>query len=162
MELTTQIQETAPQGLVSIEQKKAISFYLGEHLFGVDILTVKEVTPLVEITPVHHSPKEVRGYLNLRGEIHLVLDLRYLLGLGEQKASQKEMVIIFKSQVAPPFGIIVDEIGEVLEFTQEDIEYSSNQSDDANGMSQKMVMGVLKQEDSLMTLLDAFKFLSHS
>ena len=57
------------------------TFRLGERLFGVDVLAVKEVNREMTFTAVPHAPAAVRGFANLRGQIHLVLDLRQLLGL---------------------------------------------------------------------------------
>ena len=37
--------------------KKFVTFWIHEELFGVDILDVKEVTPLMEITPIFQQLK---------------------------------------------------------------------------------------------------------
>ena len=56
------------------------SFRVEGKLYGVDILDVKEVTTEMMYTRIAHAPDEVLGLVNIRGHIHLALDLRRLLG----------------------------------------------------------------------------------
>lgn len=161
MELSTQLKSTEIRS-TSEENRQYVSFWLDEELFGVNILDVKEVSTITEITPVFHAPKEVRGYLNLRGEIHLVLDLRYLLGLPEHAQETTESIIIFKQSVGQPFGIIVDRVDEVLEFTENEINFGqqSGQPTQSTQLKGNLVEGICKLQDKLITLLDSHQFLA--
>ena len=80
------------------EDKQFVTFRMDNNFFGIDILTVKEVNIDYAITPVHHSPSIVKGYVNLRGEIFLILNLRSLLGLANRDI-KKSKLIIFHSVV---------------------------------------------------------------
>ncbi len=61
---------------------KICSFRLSDRLFGVNILDVKEVNSDIEITPIYHARDSIRGYMNIRGQIHLVVDLRTEFGFS--------------------------------------------------------------------------------
>ena len=140
--------------------KKFVTFWIHDELFGVDIIDVKEVTPLMAITPIFHAPDEVNGYVNIRGEIHLVINLRFLLDLPDKEIVSDSRIVIFKPIIAEPFGILVDRVGDVLEVNSELIESESRTS--IQKIKKSLVSGVCKLEDNLLVLLDARKFLEKS
>lgn len=55
------------------------TFLLGDTLFGVDILLVKEIFRHLSITKVPDAPAHLRGLLNLRGKVVTVIDLNVCL-----------------------------------------------------------------------------------
>jgi purine-binding chemotaxis protein CheW len=89
------------------------SFRVNGRLFGVDILDVREVTTETTFTHIPHAPPEVLGLVNIRGHIHLILDLRRLLGLSVAAPTPLSRVVLFKPVVGQALGVIVDEIGEI-------------------------------------------------
>ena len=52
------------------------TFRLSGRLYGVDIEDVKEINTEVNFTPIFHASREIKGYINIRGQIYLLLDLR--------------------------------------------------------------------------------------
>lgn len=52
-----------------------MTFWIGEKVFGLDVLDVQEVTPVLEITPVPGTPTTVAGVVTWRGLTIPVLDL---------------------------------------------------------------------------------------
>jgi purine-binding chemotaxis protein CheW len=137
---------------------KYVTFRLGDEFFGVNILDVKEVTPVMTITPIFHSNLEISGYVNIRGEIHLVINLRYLFGLQAREIDNESRIVIFKPSVSEPFGILVDRVGDVLEINQDIIEpYSADQS---RKVKTSLLTGVCKLDDTLLMVLDAHLLLN--
>ena len=98
------------------------TFRLGGQLFGVDMLEVKEVTTETDFTPIAHAPEEVLGLVNIRGHIHLVIDLRCLLGMPNANLTGNSRLVLFKSSVGNAFGVVVDEILEIHHAKAEHIE----------------------------------------
>ena len=49
------------------------TFRLGKRLHGIEVLHVREISPLLPMTPVPQSPPAVRGLVNLRSDGHKVL-----------------------------------------------------------------------------------------
>jgi chemotaxis signal transduction protein len=90
------------------------TFRLSGHLFGFDIRSVREVNAQTALTPVPHAPPVVRGYVNLRGHIFLVLDLRLLLGMEPAPVTADSRLLIFKATVGESFGVLVDRIGDIV------------------------------------------------
>ncbi len=135
------------------------TFTLSDRLFGVDILDVKEINSTAEITPVFHAPKEIRGYVNIRGQIHLILDLRRLLGFNPAVIGSDSRLVLFKPGVGENFGVVVDRIGDVVSVQEDRIE-EQNKEDEAETQSMaNLSLGVCKLDKTLMLILDPKKFL---
>ncbi len=151
--------DTAKPGASAQPIKQFCTFRLCGHLYGVDILDVKEVTQEASFTPIFHAPKEVAGYVNMRGKIHLVLNLHRILGLKDETSTPKHRLVLFKPSVGESFGVRVDAIGDVVEVDESSIESGSlaNEvlgNDDRSEMLE-LISGVCRLEDSLLLLINA-------
>ena len=143
------------------------TFHVAGRHYGVEILKVKEITGETEFTPVHHAPREVKGYVNIRGQINLVIDIRPLLGFESKPADGSSRVVLFKPEVGEAFGILVDRIGDVVNAMESKIEWRERSSQTSGGLEQathfnteEIEAGVCKLEKSLLVLLDPAKVLS--
>jgi two-component system chemotaxis sensor kinase CheA len=142
------------------------TFWLLGRQFGVDILGVKEITSKVEFTPVFHSQTHIRGYVNIRGHIHLVVNLKRLLGLeSTDETHMSGRVILFKADIGESFGVLVDRIGDVVRVSEDQIEESRNTSDPnlSDGLDTRdneLITGVCKLKDNLLVILNAHRFLN--
>jgi len=112
--------------------RQVISFFLDDVQYGFDIRIIKEITPSVRITPVPLKQSEIRGIVNIRGQVILVLDIKVILGGKEQTAGVDSQIVILKtarelkavSDFHPPFnegalgdkpvGFLVDRVGDIL------------------------------------------------
>ena len=140
------------------------TFWLQEQLFGVNILDVKEVGSDIAFTNIFHSSEKICGYINVRGNIHLVLDMRVLMGYEKAKPTQQNRVILFKSNVGEAFGILVDRVADVIEINKDEIEHSLNTEilDDDKELKtkQNLSAGVYKLEENLIVILNSSVFLT--
>lgn len=140
------------------------TFQLQGGLFGIDALAVKEISILPSLTPIPHAPSSVRGYVNLRGQIFLVLDLNRLLQLGETTLGFDMRLIVFRASLGDPCGILVDGIGDMVELSADRIEKHQNtaplcEKTAESLLQEELIAGVGKLDSGLLTLLDAGKFL---
>lgn len=143
---------------LTVQNRQFCTFWLSGRLFGVQILDVKEIHPEVAITPIFHAPKEVKGYVNIRGQVYLILDLRPMLGFESKEIDRKSCLVIFKNTVGDPFGVLVDQIGDVVEISSDQIEAGDGGGQDKMGAA-GMVHAICKLPQSLLVVLDARKFL---
>lgn len=142
------------------QTRQFCTFWLSGRLFGVQILDVKEIHPEVAITPIFHAPREVKGYVNIRGQVYLILDLRPMLGFESKEIDRKSCLVIFKTNVGESFGVLVDQIGDVVEISSDQIESGGGDGGVQDKMgSAGMVQSVCKLPQSLLVVLDARKFL---
>jgi purine-binding chemotaxis protein CheW len=139
------------------------TFRLGDSLFGLDILLVKEINTLPPLTSLPHAPEAVRGYVNLRGQIHLVLDLKRLLRLGTTEATAEARLVLFKPALGDPFGVMVDRIGDIVSLAEAQIEdLRGEEGVEAAAIppqAEALVSGVGKLAEELVILLDARRLL---
>jgi len=146
-------------------KRQFCTFTIYNRLFGVDILNVKEVNPQVNCVPIYHAPPEIKGYINIRGHIYLILDPRIILGFESYSVSDKtenQRIILFKSTVDEPFGIIVDRISDVVTIGVDKIENRRSEADASEQPSSKRIErrasdlsdGIAKLDDRLLVILN--------
>ncbi len=139
--------------------KQYVTFWLENKRFGIDILDVKEIYSDVSVTPICHSTEDVRGYINIRGEIYLVADLRMLLGLQKTFINVEEKLIIFKDHLFESFGVVIDKIADVVSIKDSEIEkFSTDATEIHEGYlwnnQFKIVEGIFKTENGLILILN--------
>ena len=138
------------------KELQLVSFKLGEEEFGVDILQVKVINRMVEITRMPESPAFVEGVINLRDKLIPVVDLRKRIGLPEH-AHDKDSRIIIVELEDQWIGFVVDAVSEVLRIPKR---ITAPPPDMAAGMGEEYITAIGKLEDRLLILLDLDKVFS--
>jgi purine-binding chemotaxis protein CheW len=136
-------------------------FWIAGRLFGVNILAVKEINRELGFTRVHHAPDDVRGYVNIRGQIHLVLDLRLMLGFDSVPTTPASRLVLFKPTVAESLGVLVDRIGDIVTVAADQIEWRDKQEAEHSPPSHRaLIIGDGKLPGRVITLVDPRRLLS--
>ncbi len=135
------------------ETRQFCTFYLGKSFFGVDVKHVQEVLRYQELRRVPLAPQMIRGLINLRGQIVIALDLRCRLGLGEPTADSRPINVLVRTADGA-VSLLVDEIGDVVEVTDEDFEAPP---DTVTGVARELIVGAYKLPEQLLLILDADK-----
>src|SRR5271166_6360163 len=115
----------APAAKAELRAGKYLTFQLGKEEFAVQVLHVREIMGVQEITAVPQMPYHVKGVLNLRGKVIPVVDLRLKFGLPEMEYTQRTCIIVVQIEGHAgkiSTGIIVDGVSEVLTLQTADIE----------------------------------------
>jgi len=146
-----------PPPAAASQARSFCTFLLGEGLFGLDATLVQSVNLPPPLTPLPQAPDAVRGYANLRGQIHLILDLKKLLDRGATGIGPDTRLVVLKAALGDPFGVLIDRIGGVATLPPDQIEAGRPAETDAP--ADGMVCGVGKLDGELITLLDASKLL---
>jgi len=153
MSTDTQIATLAKPG-------KYLSFVLGREEYGLEILKVQEIIGIMEVTRVPRTPAYVRGVINLRGRVIPVVDLRTKFKMPVIEDTEKTCVIVVQvtqDDLTVTMGVIVDEVSEVLSFTQEQIEPAPSFG---GGMDEvEFITGMGKLGKKVLILLDADRVL---
>lgn len=134
---------------------KYLTFSLQRESYGIDVLKVREIIRLTNITAVPQMPPFVKGVINLRGKIIPVMDLRLRFGFaGAQDTDQTCIIVV---QVKLPggknalMGVIVDGVEEVVNLAAADIEETP---DFGGRISTEYIVGMAKIKGTVKTLLD--------
>lgn len=137
-------------------QLQLVTFELAGEEFAVDILAVREINRMMELTRVPQSPPEVEGVINLRGKIIPVLDLRkrFSLPAGARDEHNRIVVVEVHGRV---LGFIVDRVHEVLRISSEIVEPAPAM---VCSIDSDFIAGVGKLDDRLLILLDIGRLFS--
>ncbi len=148
------------------------TFYIGETLFGVNILQVKEINNQIKYTPVPDSSEYIKGLFNLRGQIITIFDLAKRLGRKDTEIKDKTRNLILKTGNetkllenkigvfdeigADAVGFIIDKIGDVIEVNEEEIQAAPANVGD---ISKEFIRGVVELKDDLLIILNVSEVL---
>jgi len=149
--------EEAAVGTVAEERlNKYLTFALGSEEYGLEILKVREIIGLMEITRVPRMPDFVRGVINLRGKIIPVIDLRLKFGMNEQEDTKETCIIVVDLEDLL-IGVVVDKVSEVLDIIADKIEEAP---DFGISVDTEFILGVGKCDDNVVMILDIAKVLT--
>ena len=138
---------TKTNGLVQFS-----TFTISGRLYGIEVMSVQEVTMPMPLTPVPLTSNFVKGLINLRGQISTAIDMRGLFGL-EKCDTDEKMAVVCRSDDSL-ISLLIDQIGDVIEA---DIDHFEKAPDTVSSDIRKYIKGVHKLENNLMTVIDVKK-----
>jgi purine-binding chemotaxis protein CheW len=134
--------------------EKYLTFNLGGEQYGLEILKVREIIGIMDITRVPRTPEFIRGVINLRGKVIPVIDLRNKFGMQTISDTDQTCIIVvdmlFESN-SLLMGIIVDSVSEVLDIDIEDIEETPIFG---SSLSTDFIQGIAKTKGGVKILLN--------
>ncbi|AEV68542.1 chemotaxis protein CheW [Acetivibrio clariflavus] len=139
--------------VVNVDGKQYVVFLLDKENYGVEIHSVTTIEKMLPYARVPKTPDYIKGVINLRGEIVPIMDIRTRFGMEAREETEETRIIIIKINDVS-FGIIVDEVDEVLTLNEEAIENVSNFTND---VSMDYILGVGKIDGRIVTLLNIEK-----
>lgn len=131
------------------------TFHLGDLFLGVPVTRVQEVIRYQERTRVPLVSEVIHGLINLRGEIVTTVDLRHRLELAPRGEGKEPINVVIRHEDGV-VSLLVDEIGDVFELTDEDFEALPPT---VQGTYREFVRGVYKLDDRLLLILDTDRLL---
>jgi len=137
------------------DEGKYLTFKLVDEEYGVEILKVREIIGVMQITAVPRMPAHVKGVINLRGKVIPVVDLRLKFGLQEAEHTEQTCIIVVN--VGQEIGIIVDTVCEVLDIAGENIEPTPSMG---GSVDTSFMLGMGKVGEVVKILLDIDKVLT--
>ena len=135
---------------------KYLTFKLAGEEYGIEILKVKEIIGLMDITNVQRMPGYVRGVINLRGKVIPVINLRKKFGFYNSKETDDSSRVIIMDIKKVTYGLVVDSVSEVLRIPADIVEPPPPM---ASSMSSMFIKGIAKLENRLIILVDIDKIL---
>ncbi len=139
---------------------KYLTFVLKAEEYGLEILKVREIIGLMDITGVPQMPDYVAGVINLRGKVIPVVDLRLKFGMPHEEFTDQTCVIVVEVQGERSetlVGIIVDTVSEVLDIPGTDIEPAPEFGGDVDT---EFILGIGKAKGGVKILLDIDKVIT--
>lgn len=134
---------------------KYLTFLLDGEDYGVEILKVREIIGLMDITKVPQTPDFVAGVINLRGKVIPVIELRTKFGLARAEYTDQTCIIVV--DVGTTMGIIVDTVNEVHDIPMENIQPAPRFG---SAVDTSFILGMGKIKDEVKILLDIDRVLT--
>lgn len=88
------------------------SFRVGNKLYAVDITHIIEIVRWRAATPIPRAPEFIEGYMDLRGAVIPVLDLKKRLEQEPTEADSRTRIIVLRMD-RRVLGFIVEEVLEI-------------------------------------------------
>jgi purine-binding chemotaxis protein CheW len=124
------------------------SVRIENQLYGVPITRVLEILGKPSTQPVPLAPAYIGGLVHYRGEVLTAVSLRKLLDMPA--LDRPEDILVFEG-VDGYFGLLVDEVGEVMAVLPEEYESNPSTLDDRR---KALFDGTYKLKDALLLMLD--------
>ncbi len=126
-------------------QIQLVTFNLGEELYGVDIMDVKEIVKKQTVRPLPNAPYYVEGIFNLRKEIIPVMNLHKRFRLkkmefGEDVEDEGGFVILNIDDNR--IGIIIDRVERVVTIEKDEIKAPPQM---LSGIGTEYIHGVIQK-----------------
>lgn len=140
-------------------QFQLVTFQLGDEIYGVDIMDVKEIVKIQDVRPIPNAPYYVEGIINLRGEIIPIIDLHKRFRLkslrDEDIDTDIEGGFIILSIENNKIGIIIDRVARVVPVTADDIKDPPQMF---SGIGSEYIQGVIRSDNgTYLIMLDIHK-----
>lgn len=140
--------------LVDNELRQYCGFKVAGEEFAIPVMEVQEVIKPQMVTSIPLAQDEIRGLINLRGQIVTCLSLRKIFK-KEDDLNKDYMNIIVRGNDGF-FSLVVDEVTDIIDIKNENIERAP---DVMNPNIRKYVDKIYKKDKGLVILLDMKKLL---
>ncbi len=142
------------------ERSQYLTFEVGEDLYAIGILELREIISFKSATRVPMAPRSIRGLINLRGSAVPVVDLAIEFGAEPTAVSKRTCVVILdagRSRDGGTIGILADSVREVIELSQSEIEETPEFGLTA---SPEYLVGLARIGESFVPILEVQSLLS--
>lgn len=138
-------------------QFQLVTFQLGEELYGVNIMDVKEIVKIQAVRVIPNAPYYVEGIINLRGEIIPIIALHKrfnIKAMPKTEDSDIESGFIILNIDNSKIGIIIDKVARVVTVKREDVKDPPQM---LSGIGTEYIEGVIREENGYLIVLNIRK-----
>ncbi|EGK90172.1 chemotaxis protein CheW [Microcoleus vaginatus PCC 9802] len=144
-----------------MDTKPYLIFEQNGFLCGIEACYVREIFFLPELTAIAEAPQDIVGAIDLRGEILPVMDLNLRFGYAWQEYSVTDSTIVIEWQEFK-VGIIVNQVREVKELSEDAITSQLSYGRDHSEASHHFVAGFARCEADIIMLLNLDRLIRYS
>jgi purine-binding chemotaxis protein CheW len=125
-------------------------FSLGDKLFAVDIMRIKEIILPQKLSPLPGASDLLDGVINLRGNVIPVLNMRkrFIMPVECDDKPGKLLIVSLARQI---LALMVDDVMEVINVQAEEIKPAIQM---VTGVGMEFILGVCLSDDRVCMILD--------
>lgn len=131
-----------------------ITLQLGNENFAIDVVQVREILELAQVTKVPTAPPYMRGVVNVRGRAIPVVDLRAKFGLPPTADTLMSRVVVMELELDGELcvvGGLADSVHEVIEIEPSQI---SAPPELASRWRSDLIRGMSRRGEHFLMILD--------
>ncbi len=113
--------EFQSEGKKEEELVQLVILEVDKEEYAVPIADASEIVKISNVTPIPGVPEFIRGILNLRGKVVVVIDLENRFNLTREQPSPTRHIVIVELG-ENTFGVIVDKVTEVIKVPKTQIQ----------------------------------------
>ena len=140
-----------------IDSNEVLSFSIGDTIYGIEVIYVKDIITIDQITVVPKIPDHIKGVINIRGKVVPVISVRRRFGIEEIPYDDRTCIIVLEFDDGNQVGIIVDRVQEVISVNPDDI---SNTPDSKNVNANRYIKSLINLESGIRLLIDCYKLIN--
>jgi purine-binding chemotaxis protein CheW len=136
------------------DANQLVTFQLGEELYGINIMDVKEIVRVQAIRALPNAPPYVEGIFNLRSEIIPIISLHKRFHIKKLISSEEDELLsgfVILDIDGMKLGIIIDRISRVITIEKEDVQPPPQM---LTGIGAEYIRGVVRQEEGYLIILN--------
>jgi purine-binding chemotaxis protein CheW len=142
------------EGANMADQYQLVTFQLGEEIYGVDILDVKEIVRVQEVRSIPNAPVYVEGIFNLRSEIIPIINLHKRFFITKALATEEDELLsgfVILEVDGMKLGIIIDRVSRVVTIDKSERQPPPQM---LSGIGAEYIEGVVRQEQGYLIILN--------
>jgi purine-binding chemotaxis protein CheW len=127
-----------------------LSVRVGEQIFALNIMSVREIRGWIPSTPVPDAPNCILGMINLRGVVLPILDLAARMAWEVKTPGPSSVVVVVEVRGAP-VGLLVDAVCDIVTVTPDLVQPMPSVGRTGG---RDLASGVIMLDGQIVTLLD--------
>ncbi|MDR2966210.1 MAG: chemotaxis protein CheW [Treponema sp.] len=135
------------------DSKQLVTFQLGEELYGVNIMDVKEIVRAQGVRAIPNAPTYVEGIFNLRSEIIPIISLHKRFHLKKLAVTEEDELLsgfIILDIDGMKLGIIIDRVSRVVTVEKDEVQPPPQM---VSGIGAEYIQGVVRQNEGYLIIL---------
>lgn len=132
-----------------------VCFTLGENLFAVDIMRIREITLPQKFSGLPAASQLMEGVINLRGAVIPVMNMRKRFDMSEAETGR----FLIVSLACQTLALAVDDVLEIITVQAGNI---SPPLKTAGDIVSEHLLGVCLSDDRVILILDIDSLIDHS
>ena len=134
-----------------------IGFHAGGKLFGVNILSIREILRDSSIEAIQNAPPFIEGSVRIRGEVIPVINLKKRLGKAQPVDPSDQNWVLIATVGESVLAFLVDSVTRILKIRVDSILPAPDLI--LSGLRSQYIRGVCNSEFGMLVVLDLDRML---
>ena len=150
------------QGKGQDEQHQVLTFHIANEMYGINILSIREIIDYADLTAVPLMPDFIEGVINLRGNVVPIINLALRFGKEDVEQTKRTSVVILdvydeEKGEHLDLGVKVDLVNEVIDIKAEDMSAAPTFG---SNIRADFIKNIAKIDGKFLIILDVANVLS--